>query len=255
VSTTRRTAEIRLALVTNPRQTAHNPEHLLADQPLEASEILCALERASRSPSRHEQTARAHLSLSGTLPETLSSPGFQQRVYGIVNCGVLLLHLQNAQTIEMVGTAYHHPLLPLIPELGRPEHVDRWLEPAAARVRRAQFPCFWPPELGVLQGADPHAAPAWLRVRDRRQRAPAPAQADALKDRRYRPHLAQLGGEQIVVRDATHPTRRSRGCRPTGSSPRSRPYPALRLPDPRQRGNRRRQRRMVAQHHTPGRLA
>jgi hypothetical protein len=38
-------AEILLARVTNPRQTAHNPELLLAEQPLEASEVICAPER------------------------------------------------------------------------------------------------------------------------------------------------------------------------------------------------------------------
>jgi len=36
-----------------------------------------------------------HLSVSGTLLETLTDPDFQRRVYGTVVCGSLLWHLQN----------------------------------------------------------------------------------------------------------------------------------------------------------------
>ena len=49
------------------------------------------------------------MSLSGTLLETLSDPRFQERVYGIVDCGSLLWHLQNTRTIEVLGTAYYPP--------------------------------------------------------------------------------------------------------------------------------------------------
>ena len=59
-----------------------------------------------------EDAWRVHLSLSGTLLETLSSPEFQRRVYGIVDCGSLLWYLQNERIIQVLGTAYYHPVLP-----------------------------------------------------------------------------------------------------------------------------------------------
>ena len=46
-----------------------------------------------------------HLSLSGTLLETLASPAFQARVYGMVKCGDLLWYLQNRRIIEILGSA------------------------------------------------------------------------------------------------------------------------------------------------------
>ena len=70
---------------------------------------------------------RLHVSLSGTLLETLSDPRFQERVYGIVDCGSLLWHLQNTRTIEVLGTAYYHPVLSLIPPADREEQIARWL--------------------------------------------------------------------------------------------------------------------------------
>ena len=75
------------ALVLNLHQPAGNLEHLLAEKPWEAKEILFALDRMPRALWGYEQVARVHLSLSGTLLETLSNPDFQTEVYGIVKCG------------------------------------------------------------------------------------------------------------------------------------------------------------------------
>ena len=48
-----------------------------------------------------------HLSVSGTLLETLTDPDFQRRVYGTVVCGSLLWHLQNTRVIDILGPGYH----------------------------------------------------------------------------------------------------------------------------------------------------
>ncbi len=48
---------------------------------------------------------RVHLSLSGTLLETLSSPQFQHRVYGVGDCGSLLWYVQHTRIIQILGTA------------------------------------------------------------------------------------------------------------------------------------------------------
>ena len=61
------------------------------------------MDRIPRSLWRCEDIGRVHLSLSGTLLETLSNPDFQRRAYGIVDCGSLLWHLQNTRIIEILG--------------------------------------------------------------------------------------------------------------------------------------------------------
>src|SRR5581483_5642739 len=115
------------ALVLNLHQPSGNLDALLRDHEWEAREILLALDRIPRSLWEFEEVARVHLSLSGTLLETLSNPEFQQRVYGIIKCGDLLWQLQNQKIFHILGTGYYHPVLPLIPPADREEHLARWL--------------------------------------------------------------------------------------------------------------------------------
>ena len=72
------------SLVLNLHQPSGNLEALLDSNEWEANEILFALDRIPRSLWRYEDVGRVHLSLSGTLLETLSRPDFQQHVYGII---------------------------------------------------------------------------------------------------------------------------------------------------------------------------
>lgn len=92
------------ALVLNLHQPAGNLDHLLAHEPWEAEQILYAIDRIPRTLWRDDDIGRVHLSLSGTLLETLSDPCFQARVYGVVDCGALLWHLQNDRVIRVLGT-------------------------------------------------------------------------------------------------------------------------------------------------------
>ena len=116
------------ALVLNLHQPADNLQAMLDEDNWEAKEILYALDRIPRSLWGYEDLARVHLSLSGTLLETLSDPSFQERVYGIVDCGSLLWRLQNQDLFEILGTGYYHPVLPLIPACDWPPHLQRWLD-------------------------------------------------------------------------------------------------------------------------------
>ncbi len=93
---------ISFALVLNMHQPAWNLEDLLQHREWEAKEILWAIDRIPRSLWATEDLGRVHLALSGTLLETLSSPQFQQRVYGIVDCGSLLWYLQNTRLIQIL---------------------------------------------------------------------------------------------------------------------------------------------------------
>ncbi|MBN2255206.1 MAG: glycoside hydrolase family 57, partial [Deltaproteobacteria bacterium] len=135
------------ATVLNLHQPAGNLEHLLAHRPWEAHEILYALDRIPRAVWGYEDVARVHLPISGSLLETLSNPDFQSRTYGIVKCGDLLWHLRNP-AIEITGTAYYHPVLPLIPASDREEQILRWLGIARHLFDRHRFDGFWPPEMG-----------------------------------------------------------------------------------------------------------
>ncbi len=108
-------ADVAFALVLNLHQPAYNLEDLFERQEWEAREILWAIDRIPRSLWAYEDVGRVHLSVSGTLLETLASPGFQRRAYGIVDCGSLLWYLQNTKIIRILGTGYYHPVLPLSP--------------------------------------------------------------------------------------------------------------------------------------------
>lgn len=123
------------ALVLNLHQPHSDLEHLLGHNKWEAKEILFAMDRIPRA-LEHYQAGRVHLSLSGTLMETLTNSEFQSRAYGIVDCGSLLWRLQNSETIDLLGTAYYHPVMPLIPPADWSAHLEeRW----RAMARRQFF--------------------------------------------------------------------------------------------------------------------
>lgn len=187
------------ALVLNLHQPSGNLEALLRDQEWEAHEILFALDRIARSLWAYEDVGRVHLSVSGTLLETLSNPEFQQRVYGTVKCGDLLWHWQNEAIIRILGTGYYHPVLPLIPEADRPEQLARWLGIARHIFGRSQFSGFWPPEMGFSTELIPllkQFGYRYVLVDSNHVEPETPMRWEEL---RYRPHLARCGSDEIVV--------------------------------------------------------
>lgn len=191
--------DISFALVLNLHQPHGNLEHLLENDERQAREILWAMDRIPRSTWSYEDVARLHLSLSGTLLETLSSPEFQRRVYGIVDCGSLLWYLQNTQTIEVLGSAYYHPVLPLIPPADWVEHLERWRGIGAHLLNRTRFEGFWPPEMGFCMDLIPllkRLGYSYVLVDSEYVEPITPM---AWEEIRYRPHVARFGGEEIVV--------------------------------------------------------
>ena len=242
-------ADVEFALVLSLHQPPGNLEHLLDAQEREATEILWAIDRIPRSLWPYEDIARVHLSLSGSLLETLANPDFQRRVYGIVDCGSLLWYLQNTRIIEVLGTGYYHPVLPLIRPADREEHLHRWRTIAGHLFARDHFPGFWPPELGFSIDLVPALLPPPLQLCDRRQRA------------RFRAHADALG--RAALPPSPRPVRR-RADRGRGPRPRALqrarvrhgrrlvhlrgqgPHPALRLPPACHDRHRRRERRVVS---------
>ena len=187
------------ALVLNLHQPAGNLEALLATNEWEAREILFALDRIPRSIWGYEDVARVHLSLSGTLLETLSRPDFQERVHGIVKCGELLWHLQNDRIIQILGTGYYHPVLPLIPAADWEEQLGRWLGIARHLFWRTNFPGFWPPEMGFCMEMIPLLKRFGYRYVIVDSEHVEPLNPMRWEEVRYRPHWARYDGEEIIV--------------------------------------------------------
>ncbi len=191
--------EIHHALVLNMHQPPSNLDHLLETSEWEAKEILFAYDRMPRALWDYQDLARVHLSLSGTLLETLSNPSFQERAYGIVDCGKLLWYLQNQQVFEILGTGYYHPVLALIPEADWDEHITRWQTIARHLLWRTQFNGFWPPEMGFDMRLIPHLKKAGYRYVLVDCEYVDPVDSMHWQELRYRPHIAEYGGEEIII--------------------------------------------------------
>ncbi|MGX2040793.1 glycoside hydrolase family 57 [Methylocaldum sp. MU1018] len=187
------------ALVLNLHQPSGNLEHLLSEQPWEAREILYAYDRIPRFLWGYEDVARVHLSLSGTLLETLSNPTFQNRIYGIVDCGSLIWHIQNERIIDILGTGYYHPVFPLIPEADRSEHLARWQGIAGHLFWRNTFQGFWPPEMGFSMELIPLLKKFGYRYAIVDSEHVEPVTPMRWHELRYRPHIARYDGEEIIV--------------------------------------------------------
>ena len=185
-------------LVLNFHQPSGNLDHLLEHSPWEAREILFSMDRMPRSLWGYEDAARVHLSLSGTLLETLSDPGFQSRVYGTVKCGELLWYPQNTALFEVLGTGYYHPVLPLIPQEDWPEQCGRWLGIGRHLFQR-QFNGFWPPEMGFCMEMIPLLKRLGYRYVLVDSRHVEPLEPMRWEEVRYRPHVARHGDDEIVV--------------------------------------------------------
>jgi hypothetical protein len=187
------------ALVLNLHQPVGNLEALLETNEWEAKEILYALDRIPRSLWGYEDLARVHLSPSGTLLETLSNPRFQERVYGIIKCGDLLWQLQNLRLFEILGTAYYHPVLPLIPPADWEAQLGRWRGIAGHLFGRTNFSGFWPPEMSFCMEMIPLLKRLGYRYVIVDSEHVEPVTPMRWEEIRYYPHVARHGGEEIIV--------------------------------------------------------
>jgi len=191
--------DIHHALVLNLHQPSNNLQELLEVLPWQTHEILHALDRMPQAVWGYEDVARVHLSLSGTLLETLADPDFQRRMYGVVDCGSLLWRFQNLALFRILGTGYYHPVLPLIPEADRAEHLGRWLGIARHIFWRTEFQGFWPPEMGFSMDLIPLLKRLGYRYVLVDSEHVEPVTPMSWPELRYRPHLARHGDDEIIV--------------------------------------------------------
>lgn len=187
------------ALVLNLHQPHGNLEHLLQYHEWEAKEILLAMDRIPRSLQDYQDIGRVHLALSGTLLEDLTDPDFQRRTYGIVDCGALLSHLGNTRIIDVLGTAYYHPVLPLVPQSDWEAHLERWRGMGRRLFFHSDFQGFWPPEMGFCMEMIPLLRRSGYRFVLVDCEHVQPVTSMRWEELRYRPHVARFGGEDIIV--------------------------------------------------------
>ena len=191
--------DIAFALVLNLHQPAGNLEDLLDRDRWAATEILYALDRIPRALWPYADLGRVHLSLSGTLLETLADPEFQARVYGIVDCGSLLWYLQNSRIIDVLGSAYYHPVLPLTPTADWVHQLQLWRDLCQQLFARRDFAGFWPPEMGFTMELIPLLRRLGYRYVLVDANHVEPVDTMRWDELRYRPHVARHDGAEIVV--------------------------------------------------------
>lgn len=192
-------APIHFALNLNLHQPSGNLERLLNQDPWEAKQILQALNRMPKALWPHEKQARLHVSLSGTLLETLSNPDFQARTYEIMRCGDFLYHLQNNKIFELLATAYYHPIFPLTPQRDWEPQVSRWQGLGWHLFYKSHFSGFWPPELAVTMDMIPMLKRMGFRylVADSENIEPVDDMSE--EEFLFQPHIARHEGEEIRV--------------------------------------------------------
>jgi alpha-amylase/alpha-mannosidase (GH57 family) len=191
--------EAQHALVLNLHQPTGNLYDLLSTEPWQTEQILFAIDRIPRVLWQYKDLGRVHLAMSGTLLEVLSDPAFQRQFYGKVDCGSMLWHLQNRSIIDILGTGYYHPVLPLIPEADREEQLKRWHGIAHHLFWRSDFSGFWPPEMGFSMELIPllkRLGYRWVLVDSEHVEAVTPM---SWHEKRYRPHIARHGDDEIIV--------------------------------------------------------
>ena len=191
------------ALVLNLHQPHGNLQHLLHHNEWEAREILFAMDRIPRALADFAEVGRVHLALSGTLLETLTDAEFQNQAYGIVDCSALLWNLHNTQTLDLLGAAYYHPVLPLIPPADWEAHLERWRGMARRLFFNSDFQGFWPPEMGFCMEMIPLLRRIGYRYVLVDSEHVQPVGTMRWEELRYQPHIVRYGGEEIIaiVRD------------------------------------------------------
>lgn len=187
------------AIVLNLHQPPGNLLDLLETAEWEVNEILWAIDRIPRSLWQYQGRGRVHLAMSGTLLETLSDPAFQRRVYGTVDCGSMLWHLQNKDIVDVLGTGYYHPVLPLIPSADRVEHLVRWQGIGRHLFPDSRFDGFWPPEMAFSMELIPLLRRLGYRYVLVDSEHVEPVTPMSWQELRYRPHIARYGDDEIIV--------------------------------------------------------
>jgi alpha-amylase/alpha-mannosidase (GH57 family) len=209
---------ISYALVLNLHQPEGHLEELLDSHAQEAEALLTALARIPTVLEPYHELARVHLALSGSLLETLLDEEFQERVSDYFDSAAFLRMLHSRQCFEILGTAHHHPVLPLIPPADWEDQLQRWARLARYLFGRMRFQGFWPPEMGFRMELIPYLKRLGYRYVLVDSEHVEPMTEMTVEELRYRPHLAEFGGDDmvVIVRDRELSNAIGEGMDPTG---------------------------------------
>ena len=147
----------------------------------------------------YEDLARVHLSMSGTLLETLSHPTSSARSTASSIAARCSGRCRTPRFSRSSAPATTIPVLALIPEADWDEQIARWQALARHVFWRSHFPGFWPPELGFDERLIPHLTKAGYRYVIVDSEYVDPVGEMSWQELRYRPHICTYDGEEIVV--------------------------------------------------------
>ncbi len=172
--------------------------HNAGDQRWEAKQILWCYDRVTRMLEGYEDVARLHLSFSGTLLKQLEDPGLRETFMDAADIGAFMDRFRRSN-IEFVGSGLYHPVYPLTPEADWDAQTEWWQGLGRHLLGREHFAGFWPPEMGFCVEMIPMLKRHGYRYVLVDSIYINPRREMRWEETRYRPYLAQYGGEEIVV--------------------------------------------------------
>lgn len=180
----------------------HQPEGNLVDlahqQPWEARQIVWAYERLLRYVREGQPESRLHVAVSGTLLMQLADPAVRRTFQHTMDLGELLSSFRTS-AIELLGSAYTHPVVPLISRDDWDIQLGRYLDIARPLLGRSWFPGFFPPEMGFSMDMIPHLAKLGYRYVVVDVEHIEPVESMRWDELRYRPHWARHEGASMIV--------------------------------------------------------
>lgn len=147
------------ALGLHMHQPPDNLRLLIESDPREAERIIRCYERVPRYIRRFRDCAHIHVGFSGILLEQLRDPDIVDSYRGIIDIPAMLEAYADAQSIELVGMGYYHPIFPLIPREDWEDHLIRGREIIKETFGRAPRG-FWPSKLAFCIDMIPAVAKA-----------------------------------------------------------------------------------------------
>jgi hypothetical protein len=178
----------------------HQPMSNLRELPEdEVRQILFCYDRPLKYAYRYKDVARFAVCFSGSLLEQLTDPVVVQRYHGILHIEEMLESYSKAENIEIVGTGYYHPLLPIIPDWDWDEQIARGRK-IIVEVFGKEPEIFWPPESGFDETMVPKLVRNGYKyvIADHTLLEPAEGKLSQ-PELKYRLHRVEYGGESITV--------------------------------------------------------
>ncbi len=169
-----------------------------SEESWEARQILWCYDRTTRMLEGYEDVARLHISISGTLLKQFEDPAVRETFGDVVDIDDFMERFKRS-SVEFVGSGLYHPVYPLIPESDWDAQTEWWLGLGRHMLGRESFEGFWPPEMGFCMEMIPMLRRHGYNYVLVDNWYIKPKRDMRWEEKRYRPHIARYGGEEIVV--------------------------------------------------------